>query len=388
VAQAEDSLGNVSALPLRLRRKGNDLGRKTANRLHRRDAVQQALGPSSLTRYDALPWALGEAMRRRDFIKVVTGSAAVWPLNVRAQQFDERKRTIGFLAIDSEAGSAKYLDALRAGLHELGYLEGKNIAFEFRYADGKYERLAQLAAELLDYKIDVLVTYSTPGGLAAKNATSTVPIVDSSSGDPVAAGLVASLSRPGGNLTGVAFFQPELVAKRLELLKQILPGIRAVAVLFNSNNPISILTVASSKTAARALNIELKEFGVHSPAEFEDTFIAMASSHVEAVAVLDDPILIVNGETIGQLASKQRLPSIGFNEIAEGGGLVSYSVDFASMFRQSARLIDKILRGEQPRDIPVEQVTTFDLVINLKTAKELAVDISPTMLVRATKVIE
>jgi putative tryptophan/tyrosine transport system substrate-binding protein len=283
------------------------------------------------------------------------------------------------------------LDGLRDGLHELGYFEGKNIAFEFRYAGGEYERLPQLAAELLQHKIDVIVTYGTPGGRAAKNATSTVPIVIASSGDPVATGLVASLSWPGGNITGVAFFNPELAAKRLELLKEILPEIRTVAVLLNLNNPISSPSgpaFQATDIAARALNIELKQFGVRGPAEFEGTFITMADSHVEALAVLDDAMLIVNAETIGQLALKHRLPSVGFKEIAEGGGLLAYAVDFPAMFRQSARLIDKIFKGAQPSDIPVEQVTAFDLVINLKAANALGVEISPIMLVRATKVIE
>jgi putative ABC transport system substrate-binding protein len=259
---------------------------------------------------------------------------------------------------------------------------------EFRYADGKYERLAHLAAELLEHKIDVLVTYGTPGGRAAKNATTTVPIVISSSGDPVASGLVASLSRPGGNITGVAFFYPELVAKRLELLKEIFPRIRTVAVLLNPNNPISHPGFQATELAAKALNIELKQFGVRNPSEFESAFIDMASSSVEAVAVLDDAMLIVNAGTIGQLALKERLPSIGFKEIAEGGGLISYAVDFPDMFRQSAHLIDKIFRGSSPSDIPVEQVTKFDFVINLKSAKALAVEISPMILVRATEVIE
>jgi putative ABC transport system substrate-binding protein len=325
-------------------------------------------------------------MRRREFITLL-GGAAAWPLVARAQA-PANIRIIGFLGMETKAGSAPWVDGLRVGLRELGYREDQEIAFEFRYADGKYERLAQLATELLERKIDVLVTYGTPGGRAAKNATAAVPIVISSSGDPVASGLVASLSRPGGNITGVAFFNPELAAKRLELLKEVFPQIRAVAVLLNPNNPISQPNFQATDLVARALDIELKQFEVRGPGEFESAFIAMASRHVEAVAVLDDAMLIVNAGTIGQLALNYRLPSIGFKEIAERGGLMSYAVDFPDMFRQSARLIDKIFRGSKPSDIPVEQVTKFELVINLKTANALAVKISPMILARADKVIE
>jgi putative ABC transport system substrate-binding protein len=324
---------------------------------------------------------------RREFITLLGGAAAAWTIRAHAEQ-PTKIRIIGFLGMETEAGSAPWVDGLRAGLRELGYFEGKEIAFEFRYADGKYERLAQLAAELLERKIDVLVTYGTPGGRAAKNATTAVPIVISSSGDPVASGLVASLSRPGGNITGVAFFNPELSAKRLEFLKEAFPQIKAVAVLLNPNNSISIPNFEATKLAAKALDVELRQFGVRGPSEFESAFIAMANSQVEAVAVLDDAMLIVNAGTIAQLATKQRLPSIGFKEIAEGGGLMSYAVDFPDMFRQSARLIDKIFKGSKPNDIPVEQVTKFELVINLKTANALGVRISPIILARAHKVIE
>jgi putative ABC transport system substrate-binding protein len=325
-------------------------------------------------------------MKRREFITLL-GGAAAWPLAARAQQLINT-RVIGFLGMETETGSAPWVDGLRTGLRELGYHEGKEIAFEFRYADGHYERLAQLAAELLARKVDVLVTYGTPGGRAAKSATSAIPIVISSSGDPVASGLVASLSRPGGNITGVAFFNPELSAKRLELLREVFPQIKSVAVLLNPNNPISRQNFEATDLAAKALDIELKQFGVRGPNDFESAFMDMANSQIEAVAVLDDAMLIVNARTIGLLGLKQRLPTIGFKEIAEGGGLMSYAVDFPDMFRQSARLIDKIFRGTKPSDIPVEQVTKFELVINLKTAAALAVKISPMILARADKVIE
>jgi ABC-type uncharacterized transport system substrate-binding protein len=203
-------------------------------------------------------------IKRREFITLIGGAAAAWPLVARAQ-LSTNIRTIGFLGMETEAGSAPWVAALRAGLRELGYSEGKEIAFEFRYADGKYEHLAQLAAELLEQKIDVLVTYGTPGGRAAKDATTAVPIVIASSGDPVASGLVASLSRPGGNITGVAFFNPELSAKRLELLKEVFPEIRAVAVLLNPNNPLSVPNFQATELAAKALNIRRHGGSVAAP---------------------------------------------------------------------------------------------------------------------------
>lgn len=326
-------------------------------------------------------------MRRRDFIKVIAGSAVAWPLAANAVEVT-KTRLIGFLGSDTQSNSAPWVDGLRTGLRELGYHEGKEILFEFRFADGKYERLPQLAAELVNRNIDILVTYGTPGGRAAKAATTTIPIVDSASGDPVAAGLVASLSRPGGNITGVAFFNPELCAKRLQILKEAFPQIRKVAVLLNPNNSISHLNLEATETAAKELGIELKQFAAREPSDLESTLIAVAESHAEAVAVLDDPMLIFNGGMIGQLALKQRLPSIGFKEIIEGGGLMAYGVNFTDMFRQSARLIDKIFKGSKPSDIPIELVTKFQFIANLKTAKAIGVTFPTSILLRADEVIE
>jgi ABC-type uncharacterized transport system substrate-binding protein len=324
---------------------------------------------------------------RRSFIKLLGGAAAAWPLAARAQH-PTSIRTIGFLGTDTESNSVPWVDGLRAGLREFGYVEGKEIRFEFRYAERKYERLAQLATELVEHKIDVLVTHSTPGGHAAKRATTTIPIVNASSGDPVASGLVASLSRPGGNMTGVAFFNPELCAKRLELLREAFPQIGTVAVLLNPNNPISGLNLQATESAAKALDIELKQFGARDPRDLESAFIAIANSRVDALAVLEDPMLIANAGAIGQLALKQHLPSIGFKEIAEGGGLMAYGVNFPDMFRQSARLIDKIFKGSKPSDLPVERVTRFEFVANLKTARVIGVTLPTSILLRADEVIE
>jgi putative tryptophan/tyrosine transport system substrate-binding protein len=325
-------------------------------------------------------------LNRREFITLLGSAAAAWPLAARAQQ-PTNVHLIGFLGTDTASNSVPWVDGLRAGLREFGYFEGKQIVFEFRYAEGRYERLDQLAAELLARKIDVLVTHSTPGGWAAKNATTVIPIVNASSGDMVASGLVTSLSRPC-NMTGVTFFNPELCAKRLELLKEGFPQLKTVAVLFNPNNSISHENLQATDFAAKALNIELKQFIARDPADLEITFTAMANSRVDAVAVLEDPMLIVNAGIIGQLTLKQRLPSIGFKEIAQGGGLMSYGVNFPDMFRQAARLIDKIFKGSKPSDIPVERVTKFELIINLQTARALGLDVPPTLIARADEVIE
>jgi ABC-type uncharacterized transport system substrate-binding protein len=326
-------------------------------------------------------------LNRREFITLLGSAAAAWPLAARAQQ-PTNVHLIGFLGTDTASNSVPWVDGLRAGLREFGYFEGKQIVFEFRYAEGRYERLDQLAAELLARKIDVLVTHSTPGGWAAKNATTVIPIVNASSGDMVASGLVTSLSRPGGNMTGVTFFNPELCAKRLELLKEGFPQLKTVAVLFNPNNSISHKNLQATDFAAKALNIELKQFIARDPADLQITFTAMANSRVDAVAVLEDPMLIVNAGIIGQLTLKQRLPSIGFKEIAQRGGLMSYGVNFPDMFRQSARLIDKIFKGPKPSDIPVERVIKFELIINLQTARALGLDVPATLLARADEVIE
>jgi putative tryptophan/tyrosine transport system substrate-binding protein len=325
-------------------------------------------------------------VKRREFITLL-GGATAWPLVARAQQ-PRNIRLIGFLGSDTESVSAPWVAGLRTGLRELGYIEGKDILFEFRYADRRYEQLPQLAAELVERRVDVLVTHSTPGGQAAKRATTVIPIVNASSGDPVAAGLVTTLARPGGNMTGLAFFNPELCAKRLEFMKELLPLIRTVAVLMNPGNPITALNLQAVEFAANTLNVELRQFGARGPGDLDGTFIAMTNSRVDAVVVLDDPFLIGYAQAIAELAFKQRLPSIGFNEIAQKGGLMAYGVNFPEMFRRSARLIDKIFKGSKPDDLPVERATKFDVIINLKTAKALGIEVPATLLARADEVIE
>ena len=295
---------------------------------------------------------------------------------------------IGFLGATSASGYAPQLDAFRQGLRDLGYMEGKNIAIEYRWAEGKYDRLPGLAAELVRLKVDVLVTHGTPGTHAAKSATTTIPIVMATSGDAVATGLVTGIARPGGNLTGSTFFNPEVAAKRLELLKEAVPRIRRAAVLLNPDNPVNGPVLEAIEATAKALKVEVPQFEARGPSDFDGVFLAMAKRRVEALVVIDDGMLIANARGIADLAVKKRLPSTGFKEFAEAGGLMAYAVNFLDMFRRAAVFVDKILKGAKPGDLPVEQSTRFELIINLKTAKEFGLAIPKPVLIRADTLIE
>ena len=280
------------------------------------------------------------------------------------------------------------VEALRAGLRDLGYVEGKNIVIEYRWVEGKYERLPDLAAELVRLKVDIIVAQATQGTLAAKRATTTIPIVTPLSGDPVATGLVASLARPGGNVTGSTFFQPELAAKRLELLRDALPRTRRVAVLLNPDQSSHPLIFQAMELTAKSLKLELHQFGVRGPDEFESAFAAMAKRRVDAVAIIEDPSTIANAKAVADLAARKRLPSIGHVELAEAGGLMAYGVNIPEMWRRAAVFVDKILKGAKPADLPIERATKFELIVNMKTAKALGIKIPQSILVRADKVIE
>jgi putative ABC transport system substrate-binding protein len=327
-------------------------------------------------------------MRRREFIPLLGGVLA-WPLAAHAQQPTKVIR-IGFLDPDFASNQEVYNERFRAGLRALGYLEGKNIIIEFRYAERNFERLSALAAELVHLGVDVLVTYSNPGVLAAKQATTTIPIVMLISGDAVGAGLVASLNRPGGNVTGQTFFIPELNAKRLELLKELLPEIRRVAVLANPSNPVTLRVLPAMALTAASLELELQQFGATRSDELASAFLDMGKRRSQAVVVIDDAFL-ANPNTaraIVDLATAQRFPSIGFLELAEAGGLMSYGVDFFDISRDAAVFVHKIIKGAKPEQLPVEQPTKFKFVINLKTAKALGITIPLTLLARADEVIE
>jgi len=324
--------------------------------------------------------------RRR--VVIGLGATAFAPLASFAQQQVSKVYRIGFLGAGSASGWAPQVDALREGLRDLGYVEGRNIVIEYRWAEGRYERLPELAAELVRLKVDVLVTYGTPGIRAAKQATTTIPIVMATSGDAVATGLVASLARPGGNITGSTFFDPELSAKRLELLKAAMPQTTRVAILLNPANPQTGVSLQSMEGTSKSLKLVLQRFDVQSPNEFEAAFSAMAKNNVDAVWIQQDPVFVENAKAVASLAEKQRLPAIGFAGFAEAGGLIEYGVNFPKLFRRSAHFVDKILKGAKPQNIPVERPTGFDLAINLKTAKALGIKIPNSILQQATKVIE
>jgi len=309
------------------------------------------------------------------------------PLTGEAQQAGRVYR-IGFLGATSASGYAPQVQAFRRGLRDLGYVEGKNLVIDFRWAEGNYARLPELAAELVLLKPDVLVTHAPAGTLAAKQATATIPIVMGVVGDAVAMGLVESLARPGGNVTGSSFFFPELNAKRLEVLKEALPRLSRVGVLLNPDNPANVATLRAMEEAARSVKIQLHAVEVRSPAEFEGAFATMVKGRAGALAVYDDAMLIAEAARIADLARKSRLPTIGFIEYAKAGGLLAFGVNFPDLWRRAAGFVDKILKGAKPADLPVEQPTKFELVINLKTAKALGLKIPQSVLIRADEVIE
>ena len=325
---------------------------------------------------------------RRRLVIALGASALAAPLAPFAQQQPAKIPRIGFLGATTAAGIANRLEGLRAGLRELGYVEGNTIFIDYRWAEGKYDRLPDLADELVRLKVDILVTYGTPGTLAAKRTTTTIPIVMATSGDAVGTGLVASLARPGGNITGSSFFSPELMAKRLALLKEAVPRITRVAVLVNPDNPAIGQELQAMQTTATSLKVDLQQFEVRGPNEFDGAFARMANRRIDAVVIEEDSMLVANARAIADLAAKQRLPSSGFLELAEAGGLMAYGVTLPELFRRAATFVDKILKGAKPGDIPVEQPTKFEMVVNMKTAKALGIKIPQTILVRATKVIE
>ena len=326
-------------------------------------------------------------MRRREFIILIGAAAAAGSFAARAQPANKIAR-IGFLGSATAAGSSQSVRALREGLKALGYIEGKNIVIEFRWAEGKYERLPELVADLIRRNVDVLVTHGTPGTQAAKKATTSIPIDMAISGDAVATGIVKNLGRPDENVTGSTFFLPELNAKRLELLKEVLPDVTHVGALSNPANPVSTPILSAITTAATPLKLEVEVFKVHSPSDFIGAFEAVAKSGVIAVAVTEDGEFAASFKTIAALAAGKKLPSIGSKEYAEAGGLIGYGVNILSLYRRAAYFIDRILKGSKPADLPIEQPTRFDFVINLKTAKALGLAIPETLLATADELIQ
>src|SRR5215510_454765 len=296
---------------------------------------------------------------------------------------------IGFLSPFSPSATALWLEAFRQGLRDLGWVEGKNISIEYRYAEGRNERLPDLAADLVRLKVDIIVTAVTPDALAAKNATRTIPIVMAASGDPVASGLVDSLARPGGNITGLSQMNPELAGKRLELLKEIVPKLSRVAVFWNPQDQMSTISWNELQTPARPLGVQLHPVEIRSSSDFDKAFEDATRARAGALAIMPAPVFVTNLNRIADLAAKSRLPSIfHLKEFVDAGGLVAYGTDRSDLFRRAATFVDKILKGTKPQDLPVEQPLKFELVISLKTAKQIGLTIPPNVLVRADKVIK
>jgi putative ABC transport system substrate-binding protein len=329
-------------------------------------------------------------MRRREFITLLGGATVAWPLAARAQQVGKVPR-IGYLSPGSSTpGPLAYHDEFRRGLRELGYVEGRNIVIEYRFANGNFDRLAQLAAELVQLNVDVIISVVTQASLAAKNATRTIPIVIVSVGDPVGAGLVASLARPGANVTGNSAMTTEVIGKSLGLFKQTVPKVSPMAVLWNPDNVVyQGQILRETEVAARTLGVQLQMFGARSPDEFDRTFAAIADARAASLLVLPDPVFSAYTTRIADLANKSRLPAMyGLREDAAAGGLLAYGPKYADLYRRAASYVDKILKGAKPADLPVEQPTKFEFIINLKTARTLGLTIPAGILAIADEVLE
>jgi putative ABC transport system substrate-binding protein len=328
-------------------------------------------------------------MDRRTFVNLVAGGCLLGPRAVRAQQAGKVPR-IGWLGVSSPSDRPSLFDAFRQRLRELGWIEGQNIVIDYRYAEGRVDRLPDLAAELVRLKVDLIVSFGTQGVTAAKNATETIPIVMIAVRDPVGTGLIASLARPGGNITGGSGSAGlEIFAKQLELLKETVPKIGHVAILSNPANAYHQLAIRELKIAARSLGVQLQLLEARGPNEFDGAFAAMAKERVGALLVLSDVMLNSHRTRLADLAARSRLPAIyGVRESVEAGGLMSYGPSFLDLFRRAATYVDKILKGAKPAELPVELPTEFELVINMKTAKALGLTIPQSLLVRADEVIQ
>lgn len=337
-----------------------------------------------------------QRIRRRRFLVAACGSAALaltaiaLPASAQSASVQPQGKvwSIGYLGYTSAGSEAIGLDRLRAGLRELGYVDGVNTLFEYRFADGNFDRLPGLAAELVRLRVDVIVTFASPAVRAAMQATTTVPIVMTASADAVATGLVASLARPGGNVTGFTILSPELAVKRLELLKEAVPRIARVAVLVRQGNPANELVVPAMTRAAKPLDVTLQQFVASGPPDFQNAFAAIAMAHLDAVVITDDPVLNLNWKSLAELATQYRLPSAYTPAFADAGGLIGYGGTPGAGQLRAAHFVDRILKGAKPADLPIEQPTTFELVVNRKTEKALALGVSRSTLARADRVID
>jgi putative ABC transport system substrate-binding protein len=326
-------------------------------------------------------------MRRRAFFGVLGGGVLGWSLAARAQQ--KAMPVIGFLGPGSLGEGAARVAAFRQGLSETGYVEGQNVAIEYRWAEGRYDRLPALAADLVGRKVDVIATSVVPAARAAKNATSMIPIVFTAVNDPVGDGLVASLARPGGNLTGFSMLTAELTPKQLELLSELVPQARMIALLVNPNNSNAEITMRNVQEAAHAKGLQLHFLKAGTESEIDAAFVTLVQLHAGALVVVGDPLFSSRIEQLAALTSRHAVPAIYiFGEFAAAGGLISYGPSVIAAFRQAGTYTGRILKGEKPADLPVQQPTKFELVINLKTAKALGITVPQSMLMRADEVIE
>jgi putative ABC transport system substrate-binding protein len=325
-------------------------------------------------------------MRRREFITLL-GGAAAWPLAARAQQAGKLP-TIGYLGPNTRSLEIHRLGALVQRLRELGWIEGRTVVIEYRWAEGRNEHLAEITAEFVRLKVNVIVTAATPPTVAAKQATSVIPIVFAAVGDPVGTGLVASLARPGGNVTGLSLQQSDIAGKRLELLREVVPDLHRLAIMADRDNPSAVLDMREAQAAARTLGLDVVTSEIRRPDDIAPAFDAL-KGRAEALYICNDPLVLTNRIRISTLALGMRLPMMtAAREYVEAAGLVSYGPNYPDLFRRAAELVDKILRGAKPADLPVEQPTKFDLVINLTTAKTIGLTVPPTLLARADEVIE
>jgi putative ABC transport system substrate-binding protein len=332
------------------------------------------------------PEGWGAYMKRRAFIAAL-GGVAVWPLAAHAQQ-SANLPTIGFLGATTPLPETPWTAAFVQRLRELGWIEGRNIAIEYRWAEGRDERFAEIAAEFIRLKVDVILTYATPSSIAAKKATAVIPIVFAAAGDPVGTGLVVSLARPGGNVTGLSIQQTDLASKRLEMLREVLPGLRTVAILVDMGSPNSVLEMGEAQAAAGTLGLAVVRSEVRRVEDITHAFDAL-KGRADSVYVCGSPLLTTNQSRVTSLALGARLPTMhGFRSYVAAGGLISYGPNLPSLFQRAAEYVDKILRGAKPSDLPVEQPTKFDLTVNLVTAKALDLTIPPSLLAGADEVIE
>jgi putative tryptophan/tyrosine transport system substrate-binding protein len=325
-------------------------------------------------------------MRRREFIGFL-GGAAAWPLAARAQPAG-KPPTIGWLVASTKPATTQWMAAFAQRLRELGWIDGRNVAVDYRWADGRPERMIEIAAEFVRMHVDIIVTGGTPAVIAAKEATSTIPIVFAAAGDPIGNNLVDSLSRPGGNLTGLSTQHTDTAGKRLAFLREVLPHLRRLAIMTNVGSPDAVLETIEVQMVAHMLGLDVMVIEIRRPQDIAPAIEAL-HGRVDALFVCTEPLTFTNRVGINALALSERLPTMhGFREHVEAGGLISYGPNMPSLFRRSADLVDKVLRGAKPADIPVEQPTRFDLTVNLITAKSLGLEFPPMLRALATEVIE